>query len=136
VTLLDNFNELINSCFNSFSQRRIAERVKSMAIGLISCYGRHTVTGMLTGCGKQFVDWSAAYRIFSQNRINIEEMNRTILKEVASIQASSENIVAHMDDTLIRKKVRRFQVLAGGETHWDHPSIQILFGGKDTFRCQ
>lgn len=107
MTLLDNFNELINSCFNSFSQRRIAERVKSMAIGLISCYGRHTVTGMLTGCGKQFVDWSAAYRIFSQNRINIEEMNRTILKEVASIQASSENIVAHMDDTLIRKKGKK-----------------------------
>ncbi len=58
---------------------------------------------MITGCGKQFVDWSASYRIFSQNRIKIGEVFKTIIDTVVQQQSSSEYIVAHMDDTLIRK---------------------------------
>ncbi len=68
------------------------------------CFGRHTVAGMITGCGKQFVDWSAAYRVFSQNRIEIGEMFSVVTKTIVEQQQCAEYIVAHVDDTLIRKR--------------------------------
>ena len=70
---------------------------------MITCYGRHTVTGMLTGCGRQFLDWSAAYRVFTENRINVTELFKQSINEVVKHQQPLTNIVAHMDDTLIRK---------------------------------
>lgn len=103
MTLLDNFNLLLDSCTSAFSQARIGDKVKELAKGLLNCYGRHTVTGMLTACGKQFVDWSATYRIFSQNRVDVNEMFKVVVNNVAESQKDSPYIVAHMDDTLIRK---------------------------------
>jgi hypothetical protein len=103
MTLLDNFNLLLNSCTSAYSQARIGVKVKELAKGILNCYGRHTVTGMLTACGKQFVDWSATYRMFSQNRVNVDEMFRTIVNNVVDCQSDHPYIVAHMDDTLIRK---------------------------------
>ncbi len=100
---MSNFNGIFNECSKAFNQNRIAEKVKNLAYGLLTCYGRHTITGMLTGCGKQFVDWSSTYRIFSQNRIRITELYNIIIKTFIKQQVSCEYIVAHMDDTLIRK---------------------------------
>jgi len=44
--------------------------------------GRQTVSGILTASGQQFVDWTAAYRIFSQNRIDIDKLFKVSQKEV------------------------------------------------------
>lgn len=101
---MDNFNSLLSECFKAFHQTRVAKRVKDIAHGLVICFGRHTVAGMITGCGKQFVDWSAAYRVFSQNRIEIGELFSVITKTIVEQQQCAEYIVAHVDDTLIRKR--------------------------------
>jgi hypothetical protein len=65
--------------------------------------GRHTLTGMITASGHQFMDWSSAYRLFSRNRIDVSRFfdvaQSSVLKEVAS----HDIIVAHMDDTLLKK---------------------------------
>lgn len=147
MTILDNFNSLIDSCSNAFHQHRILARVKEIALGLITCYGRHTVTGMLTGCGKQFVDWSAAYRVFSKNRINIDEMFKSIIKKIVEVQSQSEFIVAHMDDTLIRKRGKKIPGTGwrrdplGPPFHtnfvWGQRYIQIsLAFAKEETNCQ
>ena len=93
----------MRACSKAFKQKRIADRVRALAHGLVTCYGRHTLTGMITACGQQFVDWSAAYRLFSKNRIQVAELFRTVIEKVVDKQTSSAYIVAHMDDTLIRK---------------------------------
>lgn len=65
--------------------------------------GRQTVSGILTASGQQFVDWTAAYRIFSQNRIDIDKLFKVSQKEVMQELAKDQMLVAHMDDTILKK---------------------------------
>lgn len=58
---------------------------------------------MLTASGQQFFDWSAAYRAFSQNRIDIGKLFNVSQKEVLNEIGSDQLIVAHMDDTILKK---------------------------------
>jgi hypothetical protein len=69
----------------------------------LTCFGRHTISGILTACGLQFVDWSAAYRIFSQNRIDTNKMLDIAKHEVIQEIDSNQMLIAHMDDTIIKK---------------------------------
>jgi hypothetical protein len=70
---------------------------------LLTCLGRQTITGVLTASGQQFKDWSADYRIFSDNRIEMEQLFKTSQKEVLNQIGSSQMIIAHMDDTILKK---------------------------------
>ena len=65
--------------------------------------GRQTVSGILTASGQQFVDWTAAYRIFSQNRIDIDKLFKVSQKEVMQELTKDQMLVAHMDDTILKK---------------------------------
>lgn len=56
----------------AFSERRTWARARRLALSSLACLGKHTVTGMISSCGEQFVDWSAAYRIFAENRIDMQ----------------------------------------------------------------
>jgi hypothetical protein len=65
--------------------------------------GKRTLTGMITASGHQFIDWSSVYRLFSSQRIDVSrcfDVARTnILKELTT----QDSIVAHMDDTILKK---------------------------------
>lgn len=78
-------------------------RAKDLAYGVINCVGRHTVTGLLTSCGKIFEDWSADYRIFQRDRMQIPHLFEVVRKEVIDQLADQQRVYAHMDDTLLRK---------------------------------
>ena len=65
--------------------------------------GKRTLTGMITASAHQFIDWSSVYRLFSRQRIDVSrcfDVARTnILKELTT----QDSIVAHMDDTILKK---------------------------------
>lgn len=68
------------------------------------CPGRHTLSGLLTGGGAQFRDWTSAYRLFSQSRLDPQALFRVALQEsLAQLPDPDQPIVAHMDDTLLGK---------------------------------
>ncbi len=87
----------------AFKQNRTFERAKKLAHGIITCFSRHTLTGIITSTGSQFVDWSANYRLFSQSRINIKFLFTVIRRNGLKLMSNQEYVVAHMDDTLIHK---------------------------------
>jgi hypothetical protein len=87
----------------AFNQSRTAEKARSIAYGAITCMGRRTVTGMLTACGKQFMDWSSTYRIFEKDRVNTEKLFDVVRAHALQHIASQDIIVAHLDDTLFKK---------------------------------
>ena len=58
-----------DECLPAFSQHRVAERAQALSLSSLLCLGRHTVTGLLTTCGQEFLDWSADYRLFSHHRL-------------------------------------------------------------------
>jgi len=67
------------------------------------CLGRHTITGMLTTCGRQFEDWSADYRLFSRERFDPAGIFQVCRQEIAAKLPAQAPFIASMDDTLLRK---------------------------------
>ncbi len=75
--------------------------------GELTCLGRHTVTGMLAASGNQFVDWSTAYRLFSKQRVDVSKILNVVQSNVLQETDCLPYIVAHMDDTVIKKTGKR-----------------------------
>lgn len=66
------------------------------------CLGRHTLTNLLTTEGRQFVDWTADYRLYSKERIDCESIFEGIRKEVCR-QNKSKLLITALDDSLLHK---------------------------------
>lgn len=64
------------------------------------------MTGMLTTSGQQFHDWSANYRVFEQERIDVPSLFSAVIAGVIDSLPEGAPIVGAIDDTLIRKKGR------------------------------
>lgn len=86
-----------------FNQQRGWKTGRDLAYGILNCMGRHTVTGLLTASGKQFLDWSSTYRLFSQQRVDIDKLFGVVRTNCLKEIPSGHSIVAHMDDTIIKK---------------------------------
>ena len=94
---------MLDQCGVAFKQSRTAERARQLAYGVLACLGRHTLTSVLTASGLQFVDWSSAYRFFTQQRFKMTDLFKVVLQNVLQEVKDDQDIVAHMDDTIIRK---------------------------------
>lgn len=76
---------------------------RELAYGILTCLGRRTITGILTTRGRQFVDWSSAYKLFAKNRVNVGELFKVVRQGVLEVLPVNSMIIVHMDDTIIRK---------------------------------
>jgi hypothetical protein len=97
------FDSIFDRCSSAFKQKRTKSRVKELAHGLLTCTGRATITGMLIAVGRQFMDWTAAYQVFWGSRMNTEKLFEVALQVGLEQLTPQQHIVAHMDDTIIRK---------------------------------
>lgn len=105
---MDEFIDLFNRQTGVFKQGRTMERARELALGLFNCLGRHTVTGMITAIGHQFKDWTATYRLFQKERMNVTALFHGILKEILSYHLEEDQPVSvHLDDTLFYKTGRK-----------------------------
>ena len=75
--------------------------------GELTCLGRHTVTGMLAASGSQFADWSGAYRLFSKQRIDVPKIMNIVQSNALQGADNLPYVVAHMEDTIIKKVGKR-----------------------------
>ena len=102
---------------------------------------------MIIGCGKQFLDWTAVYQLFMTNRMNIDKLFDVSCEVCLQNLTLDQMLVAHMDDTLIRKtgtKVfgtswRRDPLGPAFHTNfvWGQRFIQISLSMHETsFHCQ
>lgn len=97
---------LINQCSEAFKQDRAWKTGRDLAFGALACMGRHTLTGMLTASGQQFMDWSSAYRLFSHQRVDTSKLFDVARSGVLQELGLQQMIVAHMDDTILKKTGR------------------------------
>ena len=79
--ILPRFEQFWNQCLPAFDQRRVAD--------------------LLTTSGSQFQDWSATYRLFSQDRI--PEIFSVVRRAVADQLPAAAPFRAVLDDTLLRR---------------------------------
>ena len=61
------------------------------------------MTGLLTTSGSQFQDWSAAYRLFSQDRIPVPEIFSVVRRGIADQLPAGAPFRAVLDDSLLRR---------------------------------
>jgi hypothetical protein len=61
------------------------------------------VTGLLTTSGSQFRDWSAAYRLFSKDRLPLPDIFSVVRRGVADQLPAGTPFRAVLDDSLLRR---------------------------------
>ncbi|MDQ2651402.1 MAG: transposase [Chloroflexota bacterium] len=89
-------------------QRRTRERLLTLCLGYVQTLGRHTLTGVLRSLGRDGLDWSAAYRLFSQGRIDLEAARRRLLASVLSTLSTDDPLVVVLDGTQLARTSPRF----------------------------
>lgn len=92
---------------DAFRQQRTGERARRMAISQLACMGRHTVTGLLCTSGRQFLDWSGDYRLFSRDRWEVEKLFVPITAGLLEFLPPGAPLVVGMDDTILEKTGRK-----------------------------
>ena len=105
--MIASFNRLFDQTKPAFVQERTFERARTLAMSSLVGLGRRTVSGMLCASAQQFTDWSAAYRLFEQQRFDAKALFAPIRREVVERLGPEEPLVVMMDDTLMRKRGRK-----------------------------
>ncbi len=77
-------------------------RLTRHILSQIVCLGRHTMTNLLTTGGHQFVDWTADYRMYGQERIDCASILGQVRKEIYKRNGDKPLVIA-LDDSLLRK---------------------------------
>ena len=117
TSLLDEFELLFDKCRDAFKQTRSMLRAKDLAFGILNCMGKHTIAGVITAYGKQFMDWSSNYRLFQSGKMDLGHLFGVVRKELVKKELDTQSpIYGQMDDTLIKKKGRK---VSGTAWRWD-----------------
>ena len=77
-------------------------RLSRHILSQLVCMGRHTMTNLLTTEGRQFVDWTADYRMYSRERIACKNVFGQIRKEVYALN-DRQPLITALDDSLLPK---------------------------------
>jgi hypothetical protein len=82
-------------------------RLRAHLLAQLVCLGRHTLTGLLSTNGQLHRDWSADYRLYSQQRIEPAELFSQIRRGAQQSLEPGEALVVAMDDSILRKSGRK-----------------------------
>lgn len=97
---------------DAFAQHRSWQRARRFGLSQLACLGRHTVTGLISTAGRQFLDWSADYRLFSRAPWEPEALFCPVARGLLTFLRPTEPLVVAMDDTLVRKSGTRIPGVA------------------------
>ena len=70
-------------------------------------FGRHTITGLLRNQNRTQQDWTADYRFYTENRLEVEKIFGHVRTEVEQCGGPDSPLVVAMDDSILRKTGRR-----------------------------
>jgi len=107
MLLLEKFDELLRPWRSAFAQQRTCQRAQRLAYGLLLCLRTHLTSNAICATGRQFLDWSADYRLFSRSHWDPHALFDPIFDHLAALLPSEQApVVAALDDTLCRKTGR------------------------------
>jgi hypothetical protein len=69
-------------------------------------FGRHTITGLLRNQNRTQEDWSADYRLYSEDRLDVEKVFQSVRAEIEQCEGADAPLVVAMDDSILRKTGR------------------------------
>lgn len=106
--LLGAFLHILSYWDKVFPQKRTGDRARRLAISLILAMGRKTISRANAVSGRDQVDWSADYRLFSRSEWRSSDLFSPML--ALAVDLVEEDIMAvGYDDTLIRKSGKKIK---------------------------
>lgn len=105
--MIEEFDRLFEKTRPAFSQERTFDRARTLAMSALVGLGRRTISGLLCASAQQFTDWSAAYRLFEQERFHRQALFDPARQAVEQRLSPTAPLVVMMDDTLMRKRGRK-----------------------------
>jgi hypothetical protein len=107
MLLLEKFHELLRPWSSLFAQQRTWQRAQRLAYGLLLCLRTHLTSNAICATGRQFLDWSADYRLFSRSPWDPHALFDPIFDHLAGLLPSPQApVIAALDDTLCKKTGR------------------------------
>lgn len=110
-------------------QQRVAARLVRLTLALLLTVGRHTLTRVLVTAGLGQQDWSAAYRLFSRSRVDLEVLRRGLVWQVTRRWPRRRPLLVVLDGTQLGRTSRRLVgvgwLKAPRSPHWKpgiHPA--------------
>lgn len=105
--MLSEVERLAGECARAAAPGELGARVERHLLSALVCLGQHTLTGHLATAGRQFVDWTADYRLYSRERFDSHALLGRLRQEVASLIPKGLPLVVALDDTRVRKSSLR-----------------------------
>src|SRR4051794_39423148 len=91
-----------------FSQSRSHRRAMVQALGILTSFGRRTLSRALCALGRQQQDWSADYRLHARAGWKPGRLFQTVLENSLPL-CGGRYVIAAVDDTRLHKTGRRIQ---------------------------
>jgi hypothetical protein len=107
MSLLEQFDELLQAWRSAFPQQRTWQRAQRLAYGLLTCLRTHLTSNAICATGRQFLDWSADYRLFSRSLWDPHALFDPIFDRLGGLLPNAQApVVAALDDTFCKKTGR------------------------------
>lgn len=107
--LLKNLFSLLSGQQGIADQQRVVERLEMLVLAELFTFGRHTITQMLMSLGLTEQDWSAWYRLFSEERFNYEVASEGLFAESLGYVGEDELYVVAGDATQTPRSSRKME---------------------------
>jgi hypothetical protein len=84
-------------------QQRLLQHLLAQVVTL----GDHHITGLLSTCGRQHLDWTSDYRMYSRQRIAPQRLFAQVRSSLLESLPPAAPVVVAVDDTRLRKSGRQ-----------------------------
>jgi DDE superfamily endonuclease len=108
MNLLETFEELLEMWSDVFPQHRSFLRARRLVFGLCACLRSHLTSNAICAVGRQFLDWSADYRLLSRSPWDPHQLFQPIFARVRPLlQPQPAAVLVALDDTACKKWGRK-----------------------------
>jgi hypothetical protein len=115
MNLLEWFDRLTGSWRDVFPQERTFQRARRLMFGLMVSVRLHLTSNAICATGRQFVDWTADYRVCSRSPWDPHRLFDPIFDHLPQLLASPEApVLMALDDTLCKKSSPRIPGVSMG----------------------
>jgi hypothetical protein len=94
---------LIGSCAQDPSRPQRFARARRHLLAHLVGFGRHTISSLLRAQNRHHLDWSADYRLYSQDRFDEDAVFNHIRGQVENTLPRNQPLIVAMDDSLLHK---------------------------------
>jgi hypothetical protein len=130
MNLLETYDSLLQDWQKVFSQQRTFQRARRLTFGLLVCLRLHLTSRAICATGRQYVDWSADYRLCSRSPWHPHQLFDPIFDRLSALLPSpSAPVVAAIDDTFCKKTGRRIPGVSIGRDPMSPPfRVNLCYG--------